>query len=74
MYTRLATKPTVAGGANATKRPLRFNPLGRLQVVENLAGGTEGSTGEGDSGASDVPAKSLPFILLMPLTAHAGVE
>ena len=53
------------------RRPI---PVGCLQGIENLTGRTEREARKGNGRTGDVPAESLPFILLMPLTAHAGVE
>ena len=47
--------------------------IGRLQGLENLAGGTQRQAGNGHRWSGDVPTQSLTLVLLMSFTAHPGV-
>ena len=48
-------------------------PVGRLQGLENLAGGTQRKAGNGHRWSGTVPTQSLTLVLLMSFTAHPGV-
>ena len=48
-------------------------PVGRLQGLENLAGGTQRQAGNGHRWSGNVPTQSLTLVLLMSFTAHPGV-
>jgi hypothetical protein len=48
-------------------------PVGRLQGLENLAGGTQRKAGNGHRWSGNVPTQSLTLVLLMFFTAHPGV-
>ncbi len=49
-------------------------PVGCLESVDHLAGGTEGQAWDGDRRAGNVPAEPFPFVSLVALAAHAGME